>query len=74
MSSERERDEPDENAGDEREPAAQDAAPIVPGVLDEPEDLERDHRQHARHQVQNEAAEKTEEQELARRLRLSSRG
>ena len=54
-------------------PLRKNAAPIMPGVLDEPEDLERNHRQHARHQVQNEPAEETEEQELSRGSRLATR-
>jgi hypothetical protein len=37
---ERERDEPDEDAGDEGEAAAQNAAAIMPRMLDEAEKLE----------------------------------
>src|SRR5205823_4465966 len=48
----RQSNEPDKNSGDERETVAQDRAPIFSSVLDESEDLERDDRQYARHQIQ----------------------
>ena len=38
-------------------------APALAGVLNETKNLQRDHRQHARHQVQNEAADETENKE-----------
>ncbi len=60
----REPDEPGENSGDKREPAPQDAAPALAGVLNKPENLERDDGQNARHQIENETAQKSEEEEF----------
>ena len=34
---------------------------LLAGVLNESENLERDHRQHARHQIENESADESEE-------------
>ena len=71
---EREPDEPGEDSGDESEAVAEDARPAVAGVLDESENLERDHRQDARHEIENETADETEEQELQQTVRRDSAG
>ena len=60
----REPDEPGEDAGGESEAVAENARATVPGVLDKAENLERDHRQDARHEVEDETADESEEEEL----------
>ena len=57
-------DEPGEDAGGEGEAVAEDAGATVAGVLDETENFQRDHRQHARHEIEDEAADETEKKEL----------
>src|SRR5206468_7296399 len=59
----RKRDEPRKNPKCERDATPQNFLPALARLLNESENLQRDHRQHARHQIQNHAAEKTEEQE-----------
>ena len=54
--------EPGKNASGKSNPAAQNLAPALPGVLNESENFERDDRQHARHQIQNDSAEESEEE------------
>src|SRR5207237_219500 len=58
----RQRDEPCKNSNCERNAAAKNFLPTLSRLLDKAEHLERDHRQYARHQVQNEPAEKPKEQ------------
>ena len=60
----READEPGEDAGGEGEAIAKDAGATVTSVFDEAENLEGDHRQDARHQVKDEAANETKEEQL----------
>ena len=57
----RETDKPGKDSRSKSQTAAQNFLPALAGMLDEAENLERDHRQDARHQIQNDAAEKTEE-------------
>ena len=40
------------------------ARPAVAGVLDETENLERDHRQDARHEIEDETSNEAEKEEL----------
>src|SRR5262249_7723004 len=58
----RQRDEPCKNSNAERNTAAKNFLPALTRLLNKAENLERDHRQHARHQVQNEPAEKPKKQ------------
>ena len=60
----REPNEPGEDAGGESEAIAKNARPAVAGVLDETENLERDHRQDTRHEVEDETADEAEKEEL----------
>src|SRR5215831_20503288 len=46
-------DKPNEYSGNERNSIPENTSPIHPGVFDETENLERDHRQDARHQIQD---------------------
>src|SRR4029077_654451 len=54
--------EPRENSRGERQAISENLLTALSRLLNEAEDLERNYRQHARHQIQNESAEKTEEQ------------
>src|SRR4029077_14112551 len=54
--------EPRKNSNGERNPAAKNFLPALSRLLDKAENLERDHRQYARHQIQNEPTEKPKEQ------------
>ena len=56
-------EKPDENSGDKGETAAQDFSPFLSGLLNKSENLERDHRQDARHQIENETAYETKDKE-----------
>ncbi len=58
----RQTDKPDEDSRGEREAAAPNFMTALAGLLNESEDLERDHGQDARHQIQNQAAKKTKEE------------
>src|SRR5262245_44546297 len=67
---------PGENSGNEGETTAKNAGPTLTRLLNKTENLKRDHRQNARHQVKNETADKTENEEtneLARRRLLARR-
>ncbi len=55
-------DKPGEDPRREGQTAAQNFLAALPGLLNESEDLERDHGQDARHQIQNQAAKKTKEE------------
>src|SRR4029079_18508372 len=55
----RQRDEPRKNSNSEGNPAAKNFLPALSRLLDKAEDLERDHRQDARHQIQNDHTEKS---------------
>ena len=57
-------DEPGEDADGESEAIAENARPTVAGVLDETENFERDHRQDARHEIQDETSNEAEKEEL----------
>src|SRR5438105_10164465 len=50
---------PDENSRNEGETAAKNAGATLTRLLNKTEDLQRNHRQNARHQVENETADKT---------------
>src|SRR5262249_21365927 len=68
---ERQADKPGKNSRNERESTPKNLCPAFAGLLDETENLQRDHRQNARHQIKKESADKSEEQERgesARRL------
>src|SRR4029077_77645 len=72
----RQRDEPCKNANRERNAAPKNFLTALSRLLDKTENLERDHRQDARHQIQNESTEKPKEQERensARRRRTARR-
>src|SRR6185503_13036709 len=58
----RQRDEPPKNSNGERNSAAKNFLTALSRLLDKAENLERDHRQYARHQIQNETTEKPKEQ------------
>jgi hypothetical protein len=65
----RQRDEPRKNSNGERNPAAKNFLPALSRLLDKAENLERDHRQYARHQIQNEPTEKPKEQKRENSVR-----
>ena len=72
----RKRDKPREDPNRKSDAAPQNFLSTLARLLNESENLQRDHRQHARHQVQDDAAEKTEEQEgqdASRGCRMSRR-
>src|SRR5438552_2107974 len=54
---------PDKNSRYEGETASENAGPTLTRLLNKTENLERDHRQNARHQVKNETADKPENEE-----------
>ena len=56
-----ETDKPGKNSSGKSKAAPQNLLPALTGVLNESEDLQRDHRQYARHQVENQAADKSQE-------------
>ena len=56
-----EHQEKNEHAGDEREPEPEDAARVLPGLMHEAENFQRDHRQHAGHHIQDQSAEEGRE-------------
>ena len=68
----RQSDEPRENASHKREPAPENPLSILPGLLNETENLQRNHRQDARHQIQNEPANETEEKKRPDTARYGS--
>ena len=71
----REPDKPCEDADRESEAIAENTRPTVAGVLDETENLERNHRQDARHEIEDETSNEAEEEELQQASwRLSRRG
>ena len=63
MSNKAQTDKPDENSRDEGETTAENSPPTLTGLLNKSENLKRDHRQHARHQIQNETTDKTKKEE-----------
>src|SRR5439155_7423614 len=72
----RQRDEPRKNSYGERNPAAKNFLTALSRLLHKAENLERDHRQYARHQIQNDPTEKSKEQKReysARRRRTARR-
>ena len=69
----REREKGNQHAGRVNQAHRPDVARFTLGFADEPENLQRDDRQHARHQVQNQPADKGVDQHLPERLRGRSR-
>ena len=63
-----ERPERDDHPAGEEQAVPKRPRAVFPRLRHEPEDLDREHRQHARHDVQHEAAEEREEQRQGERL------
>src|SRR5207253_10064943 len=56
-----ERDKPRKNSRSKGKAATENPLSALPGLLNKAEDLERNDRQNARHQIQNESSEETKE-------------
>src|SRR5438094_374291 len=56
-------EEPREDSNRKRDTAPQNFSPALASLLNKSKDFQRNHRQHAGHQIQNDASQKTEEQE-----------
>ena len=64
-----EREEREQHAGRVDQAEVADTARLAFGLADEAEDFQRDDRQHARHDVENQPADEGEQQHLPERLR-----